>query len=1691
MTTMKRILAMLLAIMMLMGGALAEGDILMIAQDIAEETVYEESAGLPGEEPETEDEEVLFEDVFAMEIIEEEVSEEETEPEYETEAEGGMQLIALQLSDGEETEDEVCLHEDADSWEEKINFVYDMDAATATTHSYTCDIVMAYYCGDCDSEWESDVVQSGVQATEEHAWSIDWNDENAQEGPGAQYHCMDCGYVSACEHAFELVDKDLFVEACADNGDGTHSYTEYFDCRYCCEKCGVEYWQKDEAGKKNRTEPHDIHVWIWEDAEGKLEKEVRCEYCDADIQDTCEHDFVVVESDYNSESCTDNGDGTHTGVTYTTYSYECSKCGAGKSSEVRHDEKTVTNEPHVWKGECFGAEDILLYCAVCAVKPACEHDFQQGEVVRADVHRLHDNGDGTHNLQLWCRVEYTCSKCGVSYWSPEEDNLITVENEAHEMDANGRCIWCFSSHVCDHDHPFGVSCNPCKKCGFSTHTQENFTQITQYGLLRYEPCTEEDKTGMHRVVKAKETVTCCVLCGQIVSEEWFEDDALVEEEKHFFLSDTCYYCGAPEPACPQSPSGRHEEGEYTKCKYCNYCVWHFDDKDDDPGMYSDGGYCENCFYYNEKYDTKQPAEHKHAPRDNAYRYESADGNSGWEYLNATHHIFNGMGSKIAECKICHETYAVSISDEEFSKVSQHNDADQDSFCDACGCYYACAHKNTREETYVENDMYYGLGESIDAYTHSAMGKKYTDVYCADCGELLETRGKDQPAQYYESPHTVVNTTDSKTGKAISVCMYCDYRKNQCKTHKWKEIKLSREGLYYAYDHYNHLFYGEELLHRECTVCLKYEVKETDVHGEKRAHNYKNGVCMDCGEKMVEVKSFTVNGVTDGRITIGYKLSHALDIDIQPADANVKPSFKSSNKKVATVSKDGVIKGVAAGTAKITVSVDNPENPLPPFSFSVKVDKAPTKVSLPKAPSGGERLNVGEEMQLSATVKPAGIVSQLSWSSDKPEVATVENGVVKGLTPGTAKITVKTQNGKKATYTVKVVPVPTGIQVEEALLLGEGQSYTLNPVLEPEGAEGRITYAVEGDAVSLNGNKIKAEKEGNAQVTVSSYGLPDQIVNVTVVKAPDMVFFARQTVAASLKEKTMQLKPIIDDDAAAGYTWSSGNKKVATVDANGLVTFKKAGSVTITVKTHNKKIAKCKINIVPKAPTSFEAVPGNADLLVGESTDVQLKFKKNEGSSEPVMRVVSGEGVVSYQDGMITALKTGSATLEFEAYNGVKAQCTVNVYPELQNIEIISKYAEVSVKQKVQLDVKRTDAEGNEIKAGAYQWSTSNDKIAVVDANGLMTVKAPGVVEITVTAYNGVSSTALFGAVPAPTKVELSQKKVTMGVKDGFILEARADMPATFTVKSSNSKVAKVELMREKGDSVRYSVYAAGKTGTATITFKTHNGKTAKCTVTVKAEPKTVKLNYNALELALGETAALKTTVTPKKAADVFTWKTSNDQVVTVENGVLTTVGVGVAVITAEAYNGLKAECTVKVWPEVAKVEIYGAKYMSMGQKQTLTVKTYDAEGKETIGAFTIKPSAKLSVKGMVAQAKKVGANQSLTVTTYNGLTAVLDVTIVKVPGKVTAAEKAVTLTVGETYKPVLSAPVKDAPADYVYSGYGYTTSNKKVAVVVWDEKTGAYVISAVGKGTAAITARTHNGKKANIKVTVVEAPLVY
>lgn len=129
------------------------------------------------------------------------------------------------------------------------------------------------------------------------------------------------------------------------------------------------------------------------------------------------------------------------------------------------------------------------------------------------------------------------------------------------------------------------------------------------------------------------------------------------------------------------------------------------------------------------------------------------------------------------------------------------------------------------------------------------------------------------------------------------------------------------------------------------------------------------------------------------------------------------NYKTSDKKIATVSGKGLVTAKKSGTAKITVTLANKKKLV--LTLKVVDPKAPTKVALNL--SGTVKLKKGNTLQLSAILSPATAESALTWKSSDKKIATVSaSGLVKAKKKGTATITVKTKNGKTAKVKIKVV-----------------------------------------------------------------------------------------------------------------------------------------------------------------------------------------------------------------------------------------------------------------------------------------------------------------------------------------------------------------------------------------------------------------------------------------------------------------------------------------------------------------------------------------------------------------------------------------------------------------------------------------------------------------------------------------------
>ena len=157
--------------------------------------------------------------------------------------------------------------------------------------------------------------------------------------------------------------------------------------------------------------------------------------------------------------------------------------------------------------------------------------------------------------------------------------------------------------------------------------------------------------------------------------------------------------------------------------------------------------------------------------------------------------------------------------------------------------------------------------------------------------------------------------------------------------------------------------------------------------------------------------------TEDKIELYVGDSKKIEYTIVPSDAtNKKVSYSIDNKEVAGFNKEGHVVGVKEGSAIVTLKSNN--NITTQISVIVKNKEIPVNsisLSLSKA-----EIKVGETKELKAKFNPTNATDKtVTWESSNTKVATIDNGTIKGVGVGTAKITVKSSNGKTATCNVTV------------------------------------------------------------------------------------------------------------------------------------------------------------------------------------------------------------------------------------------------------------------------------------------------------------------------------------------------------------------------------------------------------------------------------------------------------------------------------------------------------------------------------------------------------------------------------------------------------------------------------------------------------------------------------------------------
>ena len=587
---------------------------------------------------------------------------------------------------------------------------------------------------------------------------------------------------------------------------------------------------------------------------------------------------------------------------------------------------------------------------------------------------------------------------------------------------------------------------------------------------------------------------------------------------------------------------------------------------------------------------------------------------------------------------------------------------------------------------------------------------------------------------------------------------------------------------------------------------------------------------------------------------------------------------------------------------------------------VKVEVAVETINL-----GGSEfyVEVGGTMTINAVIIPdTAQDSPLTWTSDNPEIASVNNGVVTALTVGSTRIVVRAESGVTASCTVNVTPIVTGISLPEALTVYVGGSTVLTPKFSPEGAASTFlewSSADESIATVDQNGVVTGVNGGRTSITVKckEYSATCQ---VKVREAAVGVELDITEADLKVGVDELQLNAIVEPSNSMDYdiAWTSSDEAVAVVSETGLVTPVGPGEAQITVTVDRAHQAVCVVRVTQPAEgvtldyTELTLQRGTSQVLVATVTPATTNVKDLQWtSSNPDVAAVDAEGKV-------TAVALGSAEITVTTVDGGHiAVCQVTVIQKVTGVALDVETATLRIgEQTLQLNANVAPEDATE---KSLVWSSSNTGVASVDENGLVTPLAPGETDITVTTVDG-GFTAVCKVTVVQPVLSITLNAATININPNMTFELIAQInPSNATNQelewtSADETIAVVD---QNGVVRGVDAGVDGRETVITVTSK-DSGVSATCVVRVTKDVVGVVLDCTFKWLAAGSSFQLTATVIPADATNKnVTWSSSDTNVATVDQtGKVTAVNGGTATITVTTeQNSYTAECVVKVTPK--------------------------------------------------------------------------------------------------------------------------------------------------------------------------------
>ena len=447
-----------------------------------------------------------------------------------------------------------------------------------------------------------------------------------------------------------------------------------------------------------------------------------------------------------------------------------------------------------------------------------------------------------------------------------------------------------------------------------------------------------------------------------------------------------------------------------------------------------------------------------------------------------------------------------------------------------------------------------------------------------------------------------------------------------------------------------------------------------------------------------------------------------------------------------------------------------------------------------------------------------------------------------------------------------------------------------------------------------------------------------------------------TATLAINETEQFNATVLDQDSNAmtdvAINWTSGNETVGTIDADGVFTALAAGTANVTATAGNVTgEATVTVSAEELSLDSIQVTPLTATLAINETEQFNATALDQFGNAmtDVAINWTSGNEAVGTIDaeGVFTALAAGTTNVTATADNVTGSATVIVEEPILDSIQVTPTGATLGIGDTQRFIVTARDQDGNVMSDVAINWTSSNETVGTIDADGFFSALDDGTATVTATAEN-VTATAnvtVNNEDPALASIVVTPSEITFGSNETQQFTATA-------FDQFGAEIAGVEIAWTSSDETVGTIDADGlfsalDDGTATVTATVEN-VTGTAEVTVTTASSGVVVSPSTITLNAGDSRQFTATVYDPEGNEtsdaVVTWTISDEMVGTIDvDGLFSALEEGTATITATAENETgTAMVTVELPPAPTRIEIEPTTATILpGETRQFTATVYD------------------------------------------------------------------------------------------------------------------------------------------------------